>query len=296
MRTVYVDVLIGLNVFINYFILLAVAKITRCKKSVKRFIFSSVLAGLFSLIIFLPETNFILSALIKIFISALIVIVGFKIKCLKNFFLLCSVYFGISFLYAGTMFFIWICTSYSGIMINNSVVYIDISPTVFMISVIVSYAAVSLVKRVFHFEIDQKNISEITLEFQNRTVKGKCLYDTGNMLSDAFCDAPVIIIDNSISLELCGYGFEALKNPEIIGDRLSIRIIPCSTVNKTGLLFGYKIDRACTVIGDKKYTAHSVIAAVSEEKLKGGCNVVIGTSFIKDCEEDNYVFTADTTN
>lgn len=286
MNTVYIDVLIGLNIFINYFILLAVSKITKYKPDTKRFILSSLLAGVFSLIIFIPALNLFLSFLLKFFVTSLLILTAYKISCFKDFSVLSAVYFGISFLYAGTMFFVWLCSSYDGIIINNSVVYLDISPAIFISSVVAVYAVITVIKRIFGFEIKKDRFLNLTLYYRDAKVNAKCLYDTGNFLTDIFSDFPVVVVDKTVSLALVGIELQSLKDLKNSDFGLDIRIIPCSTVSNSGILYGYKIDKASIITKEKEYTAQPVIVAVSENKLSDRYTAIIGDAFYNNCKEN----------
>ena len=69
-RTIYIDILIGTNVIINYFIILAVEKFTGFDSSIKRKIVGSVFGAICSLVIFLPEIPFFINLLLKLVISS----------------------------------------------------------------------------------------------------------------------------------------------------------------------------------------------------------------------------------
>ena len=58
MYEIYVDVLVCTNIFINYFILLAISRLYSLNLNRPRIIVGAVLGGIFSLLILLPEINF----------------------------------------------------------------------------------------------------------------------------------------------------------------------------------------------------------------------------------------------
>ncbi len=287
MKIIYIDVLLALNFFINYYSLLTVSKITRLEKSKFRFIFSSLFASLTSLMIFLPQLNWIISAFIKTIITFMIVIIGYKIEIIKQLFILTAAFFGVSFLFAGSMMFIWLCTASKNIVINNSVVYINISPDIFILSVILVYTVIAFIKRYTSFNNSPEGLTEIVLEYKGNKRSYKSFYDTGLFLKDVFTDSVVIVIDESASLQLSGYDLIALKNKNFVSD-LELRIIPCSTINTDGVLYGYKIDRAELKINKTLYVLNPIVV-VSNSKLRHGCQVMIGESFYNQCKEKNNV-------
>ena len=66
MYEIYVDVLVCTNIFINYFILLAISRLSSFSLNRLRIIAGAVLGGIFSLLILLPEINFYIN-LITVF-------------------------------------------------------------------------------------------------------------------------------------------------------------------------------------------------------------------------------------
>lgn len=58
MKSIYLDVLIVLNIYVNYFLLRATAKFTHTPLKTIRCIISSAIGSLFSLTILLPAGNF----------------------------------------------------------------------------------------------------------------------------------------------------------------------------------------------------------------------------------------------
>lgn len=83
---VYIDVLFVLNMFVNYFILVTVAKIMRITPSRWRLLCGALLGGLYSLFIFIPDVNVFLSLVAKLAFSVSIVFAAYKNITLKLFF------------------------------------------------------------------------------------------------------------------------------------------------------------------------------------------------------------------
>ena len=79
MRTIYVDVLLGLNLFINYFLLLAVSKFLSWEGKRKRFFLAALIGALYSLTILLPELPDILSLIFKLLIAGVLIRIAFSV-------------------------------------------------------------------------------------------------------------------------------------------------------------------------------------------------------------------------
>ena len=79
-QTIYIDILVGVNLFINYFLLLITAHFMCAKWKPIRLVFGELLSGLFSLYILIPEINIFLSIIVKILMSVIIVLTDFDEK------------------------------------------------------------------------------------------------------------------------------------------------------------------------------------------------------------------------
>ena len=84
MKSIYLDVLIVLNIYVNYFLLRATAKFTHTPLKTIRCIISSVIGSLFSLTILLPAGNFLIPLAIKLGAAVVIVGMAFGIKDKKH--------------------------------------------------------------------------------------------------------------------------------------------------------------------------------------------------------------------
>lgn len=284
MKIIYVDVLLGLNFFINYYSLLAVSKISGHEKVRVRFIISSVFASLSSLLIFAPQSSWIFSVFIKTIITVAIILLAFKITYIKSFFVLSATFFGVSFLYAGSMMFIWLLSTSKNIIINNSIVYINISPDIFICCVIAVYSVITIIKKFSSHKDFTNEIFDIELHFKNKIHTFKCFYDSGLFLKDVFTENAILVIDDFVALKLSGYNSDTIKNVDMISD-VEVRIIPCSTVSSEGILYGIKIDKAI-IVGKNSFYVLNPIVVLSKTKLKSGCHVMIGESFYNLCKEN----------
>ena len=63
-EVIYIDVLIAVNLFINYFLIISTAKFLHLKTQKSRLILGEILGGIYSLYILLPPTNFFVSLII----------------------------------------------------------------------------------------------------------------------------------------------------------------------------------------------------------------------------------------
>ena len=212
-QTIYVDVLISVNLFINYFLLLSVAKILNLKTIKKRLILSAFVGAMYSLIILLPPMNGIFSLVIKLFMSASIVVLAFK----------------------------WV----------NRWLYLNLSPLFLVVATFLAYLAIRLMNKITgcqnHLNLDY----DILVKFNEKTLTLKAKVDTGNTLREPFSGLPVIVaqykfIENMVPQPIKEY-FCALNKSDSDKDFLyntqkfkNFRLIPYKTISGTGILPAFK--------------------------------------------------------
>ena len=244
--TVYLDVLIILNIYVNYFLLKATAKITHTKLHTSRCIISSVVGSLFSLTILLPPLNFLIAMFIKLFAAIIVVAVAFGISNFKKFLKMTYFFFSINFIFAGVMLGIYLLIQPSFMQFNNANFYIDFSLMTLVISTIIAYIAVSIVR----YFLDRKAAFNekylVIMSVNGKTITLKGMADTGNTLTDIFSGKPVIICNINLLKKVLSMEFinaimtenlDELQSYVINHKELKgLKLIPFSTINSTGLI------------------------------------------------------------
>ena len=145
MTTIYIDILVCLNVIVNYFLLLASGKFLSRPYKRWRILLGAFLGGLYSLYILLPQLAQWFTILVELAMAATITLTAFGRKgILKT----CSCFFAMSFLFAGSMFLLWKTAAPKNLIINNGVVYFQISPLLLIGTTVASYVLVRLFQRI----------------------------------------------------------------------------------------------------------------------------------------------------
>lgn len=286
-QTVYIDVLIAINLFVNYFLLLTVAKILNLLPIRKRFVFASLIGSLFSLVILFPPINGFLSAFVKLAMSISIVFVAFGFTSLKAFLRNIATFFVVNFLFGGVIFCLWYFVAPDGILINNNAVYLNISPMFLVIITFVAY----LIIRVMKILTGTRELSclryEILIQANSKTAVLRAKIDTGNTLKEPFSGLPVVVASYDSVESLIPQAIKAqfpLHNKSIswqgarADDGLkNIRVIPFKTVSGDGLLPAFKAD-FIEIHGDKK---EAYIAVCNEKIFNDGYQALIGTELVE---------------
>ena len=287
-QVIYADVLVGVNLFINYFTLLGTSRCLYIKYKRLRIFLGALLGAFYSLYIFFPKINLFLSLLIKVLMVITIIWVTFgdenrKLKIKAGIY-----FYGINLIFCGMMFALWILFSPNGLIINNSIVYFNISPIILLISTVISYALIQLFSRL----INKKNVKDIfcrvkvEISGKNTVFDGKI--DTGNTLREPFSNLPVIVVKEN---ELNGIVPQEVTNFLRVGNdnkdyRVSdiwkkrLRMVPFKTISGEGILPAFKPDNLEIEGINKKAKKEAYIAVCKEETFKEEFAALVSSDLI----------------
>ncbi len=233
MKTIYLDVLIVLNIYVNFFLLRATAKFTHAALKTARCVVSSIVGSLFSLTILLPAESFVLTLLIKLTAAGIITALAFGIRDRRGFLRLLIYFYIINFVFAGVVGFLYTALNPSFMTFNNSYFYVDFSLISLVVFTAAAYFSVTLVRRLMDKGADSSGKYSITIKFNQKTVKLDAVADTGNSLTDSFTGLPVIISPQE-KLGIDGDFFSS--DAEKIYTEYGFRITPYSTIGNSGLI------------------------------------------------------------
>lgn len=252
--TVYADVLMLVNFVVDYFLILISCRFLHQKPRLWRVLSSSAIGGAFSLYIFIPQTNFLINCSVQFLMCAVMSLAAFGFGGIKNFFRSVAVLFCVNFAYSGAMIALWLVLKPRGMVINNSVVYFNISPFFLIIFSVAGYFVVVLIRKILKRPFLQNTQCTVSVFCKNKALELKGIVDTGNSLVDVFGISEIFITEQGVIDTLL---IEEKQNPA------RLRKIPCSTVAGEKLLDGYRIDGAKILFNNKTYNFKNPILAVS---------------------------------
>lgn len=255
-QTIYIDVLVGINLFINYFLLLAVSKFLSLPVKRPRLAVGAALGAAASLSILLPEVNLFLAFALKFTVSGLIIFCAYPLYGLKQFLRELAAFYIMSFAFAGFMLALWYFIAPQGLIIKNSVVYFNISPLILIVMTVVCYFIIRLIHRITGRQAPEDLFCRIQIDFNGRSVSCSAKVDTGNSLTEPFSNAPVAVV-----CEECLSGIAPRQESG------KIRLVPFQAVSGGGLLPAFKPDKLTVITGKDKIEIHEVYIAVTKSKL-----------------------------
>lgn len=246
MKTVYVDEMFLLNLIINYFVLLATAKLCALPLKRVRFAISAAVGALYSVSLLFEAFGFLASPILKLALGFLMTIIAFgvDIKLLKPYlaFLAVSAAFG-GAVYAASIF--------AGKNIRDGF-YINASMRVLALSFALCYLVLTLVFKRFGKSY-AREIRSVKVSLCGISTEFKALRDTGNELYDPLSGLPVMVLDVATAGKLLPeHLIASLKTgvPEFIeavsteeAYRAKFRLVPYSAVGvKIALLPVFRPD------------------------------------------------------
>ncbi|MBD5130698.1 MAG: sigma-E processing peptidase SpoIIGA, partial [Ruminococcaceae bacterium] len=223
----------------NFLLIRSSALVMRKSVSAKRCLLAAAVGAAGSLVILLPELPFIVIALEKIIIGALITFAAFGKQRTVDF-AVCALFFLlVSFVYAGLMTALWTFFAPYGMVFGNGVAYFNIPLAAIIAFTAAAYFAVRLVRYFADKRLRCGRICSVKISSNGTEILLRGLCDTGNGLCDIFSGKPVIV---------CRYEKIAEITPKNARDYLdgildeSVRLIPCRTVTSETLLPIFKTD------------------------------------------------------
>lgn len=267
-RVIYLDILLALNLFVNYFILLSVAKFLYLKPKRLKLVLGACVGAVFSLYIFLPEQNLVFSLIIKILMAILIIGTSFGFKN-SNFLKLITCFCLMNFLFSGLNFVLWFNFRPKSMAFNNGIVYFNISPLVLIFSTVIAYFILEFINRFLGKHICKELYCHVFVKFDNKNTEFDAMLDTGNNLKEPFSNLPVILVRKKDVKNIFDENIFD-KNNKI---NTKFRLIPFCGVSDSGFILGFKPDFVKIKTPEGKYFEKEVYIGICEEKNLNNCLV-----------------------
>lgn len=289
-QTIYVDILLGINLIIDYFILKLEARLFSLDVKRGKIILSASIGSIFSLFIFFDNLGIVLSFFIKVLMSMLMIVVAFKRKNLKTFFKLVIVFYLINFLFGGMIFFIWYFYSPRGIYIKNGMIYFNVSPVFLILSTGIIYLILKVYYNLWGDKTKYLGICKIKIknDYKEVTLRGKI--DTGNDLREPFSNIAVIVSEFNCVEPVLSEGFKnciinfykSSDNTELLyqKDCKKLRLIPFDTISNSGVLLSFIPDEITIEYQKNSYKVKAYLAISNKKTVEGDFQALVNPELI----------------
>ncbi|MDR1132386.1 MAG: sigma-E processing peptidase SpoIIGA [Oscillospiraceae bacterium] len=188
MKTVYADEMFLLNLIINYFILLATAKLCALPFSRARFAASAAAGSVYSVCLLFPPMQLLATPVMKLVLGFVMTLTAFGAE--KRLFRLYLAFLAVSAAFGGA---VYAASLFAGQQLAGRL-YINVSLRVLLLSFAVCYMALTLIfKRLAGRQA--RALVPVSLSFCGKTAEFSALLDTGNELYDPVSNLPVMVLD-----------------------------------------------------------------------------------------------------
>lgn len=262
---IYIDVLFLINLYVTYFELTSVCIFTHKAVSTIRMIASSVLGGLFSFVIFLPDDSVFLSTSVKILSCFIISVSAFGYKKLYEFLKNTVVLLLVNFIFAGLMLCLWLFVAPLDMFYSNGALYFDIDGLTIIISTTVSYFVIRIIRFIFDKNGSTDKKYEVEIHNNGSVITLSALPDTANGLVDYFSGKPVIVCRNEKCLSILPYNIRDLSNVDI-AEVPGVRLLPVSTIAGEGIVFAFSVDKIIIRCNDESHTVNALIGVMRDSR------------------------------
>ncbi|MBR2489096.1 MAG: sigma-E processing peptidase SpoIIGA [Clostridia bacterium] len=274
---VYADILIVLNLIVDYLLLKGVSVLIRENPKIWRLVISVLIGAVSSLYIFVPQVSLLFEGVYKIFICIIMSVFAFGYGSMKHFLKSSILLFLITCSYAGCMMAVWYIFKPYGMVVNNGVVYFGISPLVLIGVTVVSYFLFLFLYKIFGRT--SKTAAECKIElFADGKQECFCgILDTGNSVEDIFGNSEIIIADKQVLEHLFGE-IDVGKNKKL---QNRYRVVPCSTVSGSDMLEAFRCDRAKIISGQQEKIINKPVVAVSKTPINDRYMAVLNPKILE---------------
>lgn len=262
--TVYADVLVIVNLYIDFFLLWCVRKALGLRAKGGRLVLGALTGGLLSLLSLLDVPP-LLSLLLGLLSALAVAGAAFCPIHPRTFCKTAACFWAFSLGLAGFfLFFIRFFAPDHAAVLGNAV-YFDLSPLTLFLCTCGAYAVFSLCRRLFPKNSPDTRYCSITVENLGTAVKLWAKADTGNSLREPFSGLPVVVCQ----AESLG----AAAPPGLAGPLgaaplpKDLRLVPFETLGGAGVLPAFRPQR---VFVTKTGAALECWIAVSEKRLSAG--------------------------
>lgn len=273
---IYLDVLLAINLAVDYLLLFAAARLCGTGFSRLRGLMGAVLGAVSSLMILadIPGYVFTAAGFVQ---SALMVMVAFGRKKPTEFLRLLVIFHICGFLFSGFMMLINTMTRSEAVLLKGGAVYFELSAMEIVISGTAAFVVTEIFRRLFRKKEPEGNfIAKVFYEGRTAVLKG--FTDTGNSLSDPISGAPAAVANPDSFERILPEGMLSSVRKKEMSTEYRMRYIPCKTISGSVLIPAFRPDKIEIINEKGEFFADDILIAVSENAPEN--TLIIGSNVI----------------
>ena len=233
---IYADILVILNLYINYFLVRSAALLLRRDLSSKRCLLAAGIGAVAALSALLPELLFWAVAGIKAAVGCAVVFAAFGRQKKIDFVISLLCFLIISFVFAGLMLALWTFFAPFDMVYSNGVAYFNIPIAAIAVFTAAAYGAVKAVRYFSDRRLSCRRICRVKITVTGVTAELKGLADTGNGLCDIFSGKSVIVCRRDSVENIIPEAVRKYLDGKAADSTDGIRLLPCRTIAAESLI------------------------------------------------------------
>ena len=258
--TIYADMLVAVNLYIDFFLLWCVRKVLGLGARTCRLLLGAFLGAAWALLSLLPLPAW--TALPLGLIGALLAALGAftpgSAKLLGKA-ALCLWLF--SFLLAGFCLFLLQVLSPAGLAVSGNVIYLDLSPRLLFLFTCGAYGLFWLWHRLLPRDRGRGRLQAFVVEQGGKTQTLLARGDTGNSLREPFSGLPVIVCRREKLQSLAPRELLSWQEGEFLPGA-GLRLVPFESLGGKGLLPAFRPERVTLGKGDPPVGCYLALSPV----------------------------------
>ncbi len=279
MPVVYIDVLLIVNLWVDFLLLLATARVLHLSYNRKRLFLGAVLGAAASFLLFLPPLPWWGALALRLGGTVLIAVVAFPRTTCRRFFVTVFVFFVLSAGFAGVATMLWYIAAPNGLLVINGVVYYDAPASLLIVFTAFSYIAICIYEYVTRRRAPRGRMYTLFIYHNEKAVVCRCLYDSGCTLREPFSGKAAVVAEQN--------AVKDILPPEFCDEgAIGMRLIPFRTLGGEGVLSAFQPQRMemCDKKGNR-WNVSGCYLAVSEqlngEEYTALCGTDIGEMLVE---------------
>ncbi len=273
MPVIYFDILIAVNLVIDYLLLSATSRILRLTPKRWRVLLGGLFGAVSACVIFLTTAPTLLILVLHFLSACILIKIAFPFSKVSVFFKQVLVFYVISALFSGIVTVLWSLTKSEVFYAYNGIVYFDISPLMLTVFAVISYATICLYEHITRKRAPFGYAFLLRIDDGNGVCECRALYDTGMHLTEPFSGKPVVIVE------------QAVVRPYLSkehGSCAHMRVIPYRSLEIEGLLPAFVPHSLTVEASDRKqWDISGTYVALSNGLGRGDYQALIGSDVME---------------
>ena len=263
-QTIYLDVLVALNLMLTWAMLRCTALLCHCHAGRGRIAAGSLAGGLAALVMLLPGLSTVVLMVVRLAVAGGIVLLAFGRQPRRMFARLTLTFFLVSVLFAGGMVALAALAAPPGLAVKNGTVYFHVSAVWLTAAAVAGCAAAKLFSWLFEKRMPVQLTERFIVRSCGREAAIRLLIDTGNRLT-CFGKPVAVVSIQAVAgmlpddLLACCSSLSAAARPGRWQGKL--RMVPCRTAAGERLLTGIE----AVLVRQRDGAAFDCVLALGEE-------------------------------